>query len=510
MTESGSPRWWRRFAHADFRVLAIFRIALAFVLLVDLGSRAQEMLLHYSDLGLVSAHFAIAAKLEALQPTYLFGIRWPYLVKGFFAFTAASYVALALGWQTRISTFLALLCTLSIHSRNFMIGHAGDALSHALLAWALFLPLGARWSIDDYLRRRPGPARVLTHYDRRLLAQSGTTSVAVLGLRVEMVAFFVLNGLAKSGATWADGSAWHHILWLDSMARSPAAFAREHLPDGLFVAATYLHPWVEILGGLALLAAFVWVRRGALVALASLWLGIGMFVQQGSLPALVLVGLVIFLREDELLRWPDEPPRSPSERPPHRIEGVAVIARECLAALFLLAALASMSARNASLPDALRMKTAPAWSEVFNEPLMLAHAWGAFAPDPPTVDGRFVLIGRTRSGEWVEVVRGGDRQAGLERAMGSERSMQDLAFDVRLRLGWLETMKPELARFCWNAHLLASSGADEPLVECRGLLYERPNPALGSDQPPALQAPRVVFAARHRESFQDKAAQSSP
>lgn len=533
---SGSPAVRDRFiaavrniATVDHRSLALFRIALTCVLLFDLNDRYQELLLHYSDLGLVSAHFAIAAKLQTLQPTYLFGIRWPSLLRGFFAFTALVYFAFGLGLRTRIFNVLALLCALSLHSRNFMIGHSGDAFSHALLAWSLFLPLSARWSIDAYLARH-GRAGVPTDAATwRGQTRPEVTGLAVLGLKLEIVALFVLDGLAKTGPSWTDGSAWHYILWLDSIARPAALWLRSVAPQWTLQALSWLHPWIEIGGGLALLSPRAPLRRVALALLALGLLWLGTLVQQGSLVPLACVALTIFVSGEgfEQLAARVEGRRSvpsphpvtphsalevflsacrfsPRENPPpeHHIESSTRRIAELVAGAFLVAALLSMAARNPALPAFMKIEKEPAWTRIFNEPLALGHSWGSFAPDPPRTDGRFVLAGTTRSGRKVEVQHGGPVPQRIDEAMGGTRSMQDLAFDVRLRYGWLETMKPELARFCWNAHLLKASEHREPLVECRGLVLERASPPPGEKTRDTATQPtrvRLVFTAQHSE-----------
>ncbi len=71
---------------------------------------------------------------------------------------ALAALALALGWRTRLATLFCFVLEASLLNRNRMVLIGGDILLVCLLFWALFLPLGARWSVDATLSTAPPPA----------------------------------------------------------------------------------------------------------------------------------------------------------------------------------------------------------------------------------------------------------------------------------------------------------------------------------------------------------------
>src|SRR5262249_12507907 len=67
-----------------------------------------------------------------------------------------SAVAFLVGYRTRIANLLCWFLVISLHARNPVLMHGGDAVERMLLFWGLFLPLGACYSLDS-LRRAPPP-----------------------------------------------------------------------------------------------------------------------------------------------------------------------------------------------------------------------------------------------------------------------------------------------------------------------------------------------------------------
>ena len=66
-----------------------------------------------------------------------------------------------IGYRARLATIACWFLVMSIHNRNPMILSAGDILLRLLLFWAMFLPLGARYSVDAALDKNPSVPRSL-------------------------------------------------------------------------------------------------------------------------------------------------------------------------------------------------------------------------------------------------------------------------------------------------------------------------------------------------------------
>src|SRR5205085_1218693 len=93
------------------------------------------------------------------------------------------------------------LFLVSLHARNPMVLDAGDALLASFVFWAMFLPLGAAFSVDRALdpSREPPPRRVFS-----------AATVAVL-LQVAILYWF--TAALKTGPEWrSEGSAVYYAL----------------------------------------------------------------------------------------------------------------------------------------------------------------------------------------------------------------------------------------------------------------------------------------------------------
>ena len=139
----------------DTRSLAVFRIALALTILVDLALRARDLGAFYTDDG-VLPRALLADDIGSRTPwlTLGFGVV-PHFWFGGGAGQASWFVVagltaglLLVGWQTRWVTVASWVLLTSLQSRNPIALNGGDAILRLLLFWSMLLPLGARWSLD--------------------------------------------------------------------------------------------------------------------------------------------------------------------------------------------------------------------------------------------------------------------------------------------------------------------------------------------------------------------------
>ena len=181
----------------DVRSLAVFRIGLALTILLDLAIRAQDLGAHYTDAGVVprallaaevGARVSWAPALLNLNPHFLFGG-----IAGQAAlFIAAGVLALLLlvGWRTPWATVASWVLLASLHGRNPGVLNTGDVILRLMLFWAMFLPLGACWSLDA---ARRGPT------GRRHTVVAGGAAAALL---LQIAFIYLFNVLFKTGAAW--------------------------------------------------------------------------------------------------------------------------------------------------------------------------------------------------------------------------------------------------------------------------------------------------------------------
>ena len=131
----------------DLRSLAIFRISIALIIIVDLIGRFTDLEAHYTNRGVLPIDEVIEHSPKWRVSVHLLNgsIEFQtalFIIAGLFA------VALLLGYRTRLVTPVVWLLTISVNSRNWLLMQGGDYLLCLLLFWGMFLPLGARYSID--------------------------------------------------------------------------------------------------------------------------------------------------------------------------------------------------------------------------------------------------------------------------------------------------------------------------------------------------------------------------
>ena len=141
-------RWltWepRQLLGIDLRSLALLRVGLAFVVIVDLFQRSLDLKAHYSDLG-VLPRWAL---------THEVADKWHFSIhnlNGTSEFEAILFIAhgiiaflLLVGFKTRLATVLCWILTVSLQSRNPLILSGGDDLLVLFLLWKTLLRIGAR------------------------------------------------------------------------------------------------------------------------------------------------------------------------------------------------------------------------------------------------------------------------------------------------------------------------------------------------------------------------------
>jgi hypothetical protein len=104
--------------------------------------------LFYSNDGLIPNHMMLWRPPTQWMFSFFFILSHPDEVAVGFAVCGLVYLALLVGWRTRLMQFLALVCVLSLHGRVTLLENGGDWMLGELALWTAFLPLGRRFSID--------------------------------------------------------------------------------------------------------------------------------------------------------------------------------------------------------------------------------------------------------------------------------------------------------------------------------------------------------------------------
>jgi hypothetical protein len=276
-------RWLRDVSELDTRSLGVFRIGLALCMLWDLALRWPLVHTFYSDSGVLPRSALASQVPEYATPLALYlafgGELYPHAL---FALTAVAALALALGWRTRAIVPLCWWLELALQMRNPFALNGGNHQLRMALFWSMFLPLGARFSLDARRAREAPPARV--------------TGIEAAALWIQVAIIYFSAGLAKQSPQWIQmGNALHWTMIDPDWTRPLAAYAAQ-VPELLRVL-TFATVGLEY--GAPLLFFVTgwsgWVRAAAVIGLIALQTGIGLTMRLGVFPQVsisVLCGLL--------------------------------------------------------------------------------------------------------------------------------------------------------------------------------------------------------------------------
>jgi predicted DCC family thiol-disulfide oxidoreductase YuxK len=274
---------WREVLSLDLRTLALFRFALGATLAVDMLNRLAHVRTFYTDWGLWPREAAMDyAGPMRLSVHLLNGDTW--FAATLLLIEAAAGVALALGWRTRAATVVAFVLQASLLNRNSVILLGGDTLLTCLLFWGMFLPLGARWSLDVALAQNRPPE------EPRHLSPAGVALLA----QVLIVYFF--SAILKNGAEWwPDGTAVYYTMMLDRYSTPLGRVLLDYprLMQGL----TYYVYFLELLGPLLALSPFLQrpLRFLVMLGLMAMHIGFVVCMEIGLFPWVSLTSLTVLL-----------------------------------------------------------------------------------------------------------------------------------------------------------------------------------------------------------------------
>ena len=277
----------------DVRSLAVFRISLALVILADLITRSGNLIAPDIDVGVRPGPVVVNEFLK-LGNWSLHLISGHVLVQGLlFGLAALSALAMLIGYHTRLAVMASFVLLVSLQNRDPGLIFAADDVLRAMMFWAIFLPLGACYSIDSALNTatKPLPLRVF--------------SGAAVALMVQQSLIYLFPAVFKTASTiaWPEGSAVYASL--------------RYAPD-----VTQLGRWLldapALLSLLTLITvAACWVgplflfipmrtdvfRNCAIISFLLLHLVSGLTLNLGLLPGLSIVTWLVYIPTSVWERW---------------------------------------------------------------------------------------------------------------------------------------------------------------------------------------------------------------
>jgi hypothetical protein len=216
------------------RTAGLFRWVLGFLCSADLIRHWKEARWFYSNSGVLTNHY----HLYRPSSDYNFSIYHAFSSLGevhiAFALALFCHLCFMVGWHTRLFSILSFILVTSMDNRLVMVENGGYVVVNLIVAYAMFLPCGRRFSVDALLRsyreRKEGTVADLNAGYRPAWATERFVSLAVLLVTLNLAVVYFFNVVNKSGLIWRHGETVHYVLYLNRMVTGIAVFFREHLP----------------------------------------------------------------------------------------------------------------------------------------------------------------------------------------------------------------------------------------------------------------------------------------
>jgi len=285
--------WLRKMFSIDLRSLALFRIALAAVLLLDLSIRAMDMSAFYTDDGVLARRVWIRLT-DPLHWTLHAASGELWWQMALFILAAVFAIALMVGYRSRLMSLGSFILLASLMNRNPTLLQAGDQLLVVLCFWSIFLPLGARYSIDSALqphyRQEPNQHRFKSDQVQSYF------SVATIAVFLQVLYLYFFTAVLKTGDAWtSDFTAAYRALSLQQFATAFGDWMLQ-FPQLLKIATVYVLSVEFIAPFLVLLGAWhMGLRIIGLLLLASLHASFMLMMHIGLFPLIDFVALSLLI-----------------------------------------------------------------------------------------------------------------------------------------------------------------------------------------------------------------------
>jgi hypothetical protein len=273
----------------DHRSLGLARLYLGVLLLHDLVRRLPDISTWYSNEGILPNHIVLWRPHSEYMFSFFFAASRTGEAAVMFALCAAVFVVFLVGYRTRLTKFLAFACMVSMAYRLAFLENGGDIALKVLFAWMLFMPLGARFSVDavkeSLAARRERTAEELNdELPKRDPTKHPVASLAFFALLLQLAVIYYFNAVNKRGWTWHRGSAVHYVLYQERMITWFSLLIRDHLPFRLTHMLTIGTLALEYTAPVLILTPFRWrkARHLAVVLLPLMHLGFASCLNLGQ------------------------------------------------------------------------------------------------------------------------------------------------------------------------------------------------------------------------------------
>jgi predicted DCC family thiol-disulfide oxidoreductase YuxK len=296
--------WIRNSFAFDFRSIALFRIMLGTLILLDLVLRSRNMGAFYTDSGTLARRFWIDITHPWLWSFHaVSGELWWQVI--LFVLAGLIAICLALGYRSKMMAGLSFLLLASLQNRNGLLMQGGDLLLVVMCFWSLFLPLGARYSVDSALRSEhqhnpnagsddanPGE----DDHGADDVDSQRYLSVATVAITLQILYLYFFTALLKTGDAWTSRfDAAYYAVSLQHFATPIGEWFRNF--QGILKLSTIYVLAVEFIAPWLVLCPLLWprIRLIGLVLLASLHAAFLLMLHIGLFPLIDFMALSLLI-----------------------------------------------------------------------------------------------------------------------------------------------------------------------------------------------------------------------
>jgi hypothetical protein len=408
-----------RYLALDPRSLGLVRIYLGCLLLADLLRRIPHLSTWYTNAGPLPNHVLLWRPIAEYQFSLFFLVTHRGEAVFLFGLCGLAFALFAAGYRTRLMHFLSLVAICSLHNRVAIVEDGSEVTTRLLTFWTLFLPMGARFSVDAV--RAAAASGAETRELRPAL------SLAVPFILLQVALLYAFNVLHKTGETWRDGTAVHYVLHQDRIVSWLGWKLRPFMTLGASRFMTYSAVLTEAVLPLLILSpiATKLTRRIAIFLAIGLHAGFALLLNLGMF-SFNMLGFFLLLLSDRDWAWLARLPQAATRRiessvrrwgnawgsrPPapssplrQRVAAFATQGREALVVLFAIALGSQMLVENQSVPDAMRVRHQPLALRLLVEYPRFMEGWSMFAPQAPKQDSLLIVDAITADGRHVDPV----------------------------------------------------------------------------------------------------------
>ena len=276
----------------DLRSLALFRVLIAIAVIANITVLALDLNAFLSDNGLYTRAHAISnASPYHFSLYYISGAAWYSLILLLLTLFAA--LAMLFGFRTRIATVITWVLIASLSNRISGLASGADTQLTVLLFWAMFLPLGARFSIDAATAKNVG--------------SNNYFSVATIAALLQVLYLYFIGALLKTGSFWVHTHEAVHYALSSVQITTPLASLLVSFPEVTRWLTVYVF-YLELFAIAFVFAPVVFQHTQAFVLpqLVAMHAGFALFLAIGFFPLISIAGLMLFLPAlfwDKILHW---------------------------------------------------------------------------------------------------------------------------------------------------------------------------------------------------------------